>query len=275
MAMPLDLYLMRHGESESNVRVDADERGDSSWYQDDITVPDPAWRLTAKGRSQARAMGAFLAARQVGFDRYMVSPFTRTRETAALLELPDARWEENRVVRERSWGEISTVPLSVFRESYPGNWRLRNADPLYWRPPAGESIASVAEDRVHNLLDTIARTNDMGSVIVVTHGDFMWACRLVIEDLSDEEFLALQDDDSQRIGNCTLIHYTRSDPATGRTSRRMNWVRLMSPRQLPDGSWDVQVGPWREFHKRQLTNDELLELAKSSPVRHLTEQSAK
>ena len=40
MSMPLDLYVIRHGESEANVIVQAGEQGDNSLYtQDNVTVP--------------------------------------------------------------------------------------------------------------------------------------------------------------------------------------------------------------------------------------------
>ena len=59
MGMPLDLYVIRHGESEANVIISAGEQGDNSLYtQDNVTVPDRSWRLTATGRKQADCIGA-------------------------------------------------------------------------------------------------------------------------------------------------------------------------------------------------------------------------
>ena len=148
MSMPLDLYVIRHGESEANVIVQAGEQGDNSLYtQDNVTVPDRSWRLTATGRKQADCIGRWLVSQQQLFDRYMVSPYVRTRETAATMALPKAKWEENRVLRERSWGEINTITKDEFKTNYARNWNFKNTDPLYWRPPAGESIADVAEAR--------------------------------------------------------------------------------------------------------------------------------
>ena len=149
MGMPLDLYVIRHGESEANVIISAGEQGDNSLYtQDNVTVPDRSWRLTATGRKQADCIGRWLVSQQQLFDRYMVSPYVRTRETAATMALPKAKWEENRVLRERSWGEINTITKDDFKTNYARNWMFKNTDPLYWRPPAGESIADVAENRV-------------------------------------------------------------------------------------------------------------------------------
>ena len=59
MGMPLDLYVIRHGESEANVIISAGEQGDNSLYtQDNVTVPDRSWRLTATGRKQADCIAA-------------------------------------------------------------------------------------------------------------------------------------------------------------------------------------------------------------------------
>ena len=65
MSMPLDLYVIRHGESEANVIVQAGEQGDNSLYtQDNVTVPDRSWRLTATGRKQADCIGRWLVSQQ-------------------------------------------------------------------------------------------------------------------------------------------------------------------------------------------------------------------
>ena len=244
MSMPLDLYVIRHGESEANVIVQAGEQGDNSLYtQDNVTVPDRSWRLTATGRKQADCIGRWLVSQQQLFDRYMVSPYVRTRETAATMALPKAKWEENRVLRERSWGEINTITKDEFKNNYARNWNFKNTDPLYWRPPAGESIADVAEDRVHNILTSLSRKSDSESVVMVTHGDFMLALMLTIEDLADEEFLHRADSDDWKITNCTCLHYTRRDPETGRTSKRVRWEQTARPvLDETTGRWAGQGG---------------------------------
>lgn len=262
MGMPLDLYVIRHGESEANVIVQAGEKGDTSLYtQDNVTVPDRSWRLTATGRKQADCIGRWLVDQQPLFDRYLVSPYVRTRETAATMALPKAKWEETRVLRERSWGEISTITRDEFRTNYPRNWMFKRTDPLYWRPPAGESIADVAENRVHNLLTSLNRRTGAESVVVVTHGDFMQALMLTLEDISDEEFLHRADSDEWTITNCTCLHYSRRDPHTGRTTGRVRWERTARPvLNARTGRWEVSVGPWREFQRPMLSNGDLVDV---------------
>ena len=91
MGMPLDLYVIRHGESEANVIISAGEQGDNSLYtQDNVTVPDRSWRLTATGRKQADCIGRWLVAQQPLFDRYLVRVQT-VEERADLALLIDRR----------------------------------------------------------------------------------------------------------------------------------------------------------------------------------------
>ena len=262
MGMPLDLYVIRHGESEANVIINAGEQGDNSLYtQDNVTVPDRSWRLTATGRKQADCIGRWLVAQQELFDRYLVSPYVRTRETAATMALPKAKWEEARVLRERSWGEINTITKEEFRTNYKRNWLFKNTDPLYWCPPAGESIADVAENRVHNLLTSLNRKSDAESVVMVSHGDLMLALMLTLEDLSDEEFMHRADSPDWQITNCTCLHYSRRDPQTGRTCKRFRWEQTARPvLNEQTGKWEVRVEPWREFRRPLLSNGDLVDV---------------
>ena len=138
MSMPLDLYVIRHGESEANVIVQAGEQGDNSLYtQDNVTVPDRS-------------------------------------------------------------------------------------------------------------------------------GDFMLALMLTIEDLADEEFLHRADSDDWKITNCTCLHYTRRDPETGRTSKRVRWEQTARPvLDETTGRWEVKVEPWREFKRPYLSNGDLVDVVQA------------
>lgn len=67
LAMPRQLWLLRHG--------DAEPHG---------TRPDPERRLTGRGEAQSRAAGAALAALGISFDVVFTSPRVRALETARL-----------------------------------------------------------------------------------------------------------------------------------------------------------------------------------------------
>jgi broad specificity phosphatase PhoE len=295
MAMPEHLILIRHGESEGNLAMNLAKTGDESLFTDDyVTTPGRMWALTEKGHMQARTIGAWLQAQdddyQLGrFGRsaanHYASPFVRTRQTAGLLGLvvadrvsrPSVRWRLNRSIRERDWGDIETITRREFAEHplLALNARKKEMDPLYWRPPGGESIVDVAENRVRNFLDTLHRECDGRTAIAVTHGEFMEATRLVLERADDETFDAWEEDKSQRIANCEVIHYTRTVPDAqflghfekpGDRSKntcwpmrdRLTYMRRARPIQRPDGAWVVEVSPWHKIEFTMPDNEGLL-----------------
>ena len=99
---------------------------------------------------------------------------------------------------------------------------------------------------------------------MVTHGDFMLALMLTIEDLADEEFLHRADSDDWKITNCTCLHYTRRDPETGRTSKRVRWEQTARPvLDETSGRWEVKVEPWREFKRPYLSNGDLVDVVQA------------
>ncbi|WP_104104780.1 histidine phosphatase family protein [Arthrobacter sp. 08Y14] len=261
MVMPRNLFLVRHGQSEANIMQKASKAGDPSLYTEEtMTVPDRSWRLTELGVQQAKVAGAWIAEQNIKFDRAVVSTYTRARETAAMLGL-EVRWEESRVIRERSWGEIGSMSKQDFARKYSQNAQYRDNDPLYWAPPAGESIANVAENRVRNILSTLHRENPRENVLMVTHGEFMWATRLVLERWSDEEFLDRDADKTEIIHNCTVLQYTSADPENpDQVHEKLHRVRRSWPVQV-DGEWTMFVGDWEEFDRKYFTGDELLQKA--------------
>ena len=273
--MPRDLVLVRHGESEGNLATQAVREGDLRFYTDAFTTtPGHRWRLTATGRTQAQTIGAWLRGEFTpaqpdapGFDLAMVSPYVEARETAAHLALPDAAWVSNRAMRERDWGDIGSMAREEFESDprFVENARMKRHDPLYWVAPGGESIAQVAEDRVRNVLDTLHREASRLQVLAVTHGELIWATRLVLQRWSDEKFAARDSDPHYRIGNGQAVHYTRTDPRTGRFAPRLAWVCTATPYPLSDGTWTVQVSPWSAFIRRSESNEDLLSSVHTVP----------
>lgn len=92
----------------------------------------------------------------------------------------------------------------------------------------------------------------------------MLALMLTLEDLSDEEFMRRADDPAWAITNCTCLHYSRRDPATGRTSSRVRWEQTARPVfDESTGRWEVRVDPWREFQRPLLSNGDLVDVVHS------------
>lgn len=267
MGMPNNLVLVRHGQSEGNVAVEAAKKGDLSFYESDegkfMTVPGRQWRLTNYGREQAQTIGRWLTEEldEGGwdFDRLYTSTYVRARETAAHLGLRGAEWMVSRAFRERDWGDIGSIPRKDFLKRYPDNAHQKVIDPLYWTPPGGESIAHVAENRVRNILSTLHRECDAQNVLAVTHGEMMWAFRMVLEYWSDEDFARYDADPVHKIHNCEVIHYTRTNPfdESVEMAERLCWVRRARP-VYEGGRWMVEVDPWQQVDKPIMTNAELM-----------------
>lgn len=150
------LVLIRHGESEGN--------------RDRTFTRTPEVPLTELGRTQVLARAEWVAARYRP-SRIVASPFTRARQTAAILA------ERLRVsvsieddLRERSYGDLAGRPYSSVLE-------CEGYDPVvYWNwcPPGGETLVEVVA-RAGAVLDRIAAASPADDVVVVSHGAVMMA----------------------------------------------------------------------------------------------------
>lgn len=148
------LLLVRHAESEGN--------------RDRVFTATPAVGLTDRGREQAIATADWIRGRYTP-RQIVTSPYTRARETAAILaaqlDLPTVVEED---LRERSYGELAGMPYATPRQDYDVSryW--------LWRPEGGETLIEVAA-RVGAVLDRLARADPAGEVVVVSHGAAMMA----------------------------------------------------------------------------------------------------
>ncbi|HEV2069686.1 MAG TPA: histidine phosphatase family protein, partial [Acidimicrobiales bacterium] len=196
--MPVDLLFVRHGQSEGNQAREQSKHGDNSAYTEEFRRRlNREWRLTDLGVAQGRAAGEWIRRHVEGpYIRCYTSEYVRARETAAHLGLPDARWVQEILLRERSWGRADFVmPESERYERFAAELAVRRQDPCYWRPPEGESLAEVCL-RMQLVLGKIRGRPPGGNCVIVTHEDVMWAIRFVLEGLTQDEWreLLLSDD---------------------------------------------------------------------------------
>lgn len=255
--MPTDLVFVRHGRSEGNEAREQSQRGDERHYTPEFrSRRNREWRLTSAGVEQARAAGSWIR-EHVGetFFRCITSEYLRARETAAHLGLPGARWAEDILLRERSWGHADFVmPESERFERFAAELAARREDPCYWRPPEGESLAEVCL-RVERVLERLRRECAGQRCMLVTHEDVMWAARFLLEGLTQEQWrdILLARDPLEKIHNGQVLHYTRRDPATGGFGPRLEWVRSVCP-------WDParSTDGWQRIDPPSFTNDDLL-----------------
>ncbi|OGH85622.1 MAG: hypothetical protein A2493_02035 [Candidatus Magasanikbacteria bacterium RIFOXYC12_FULL_33_11] len=253
--MPIDLIFVRHAQSEGNAAVHLAKAGDDKAYTKEfIARHSSEWRLSEVGIKQAKQAGEFLRDYSPSFDRYYVSEYLRTLETAGHLELKGASWKQEFLLRERDRGDIDTTPVTENKLSFLKSLEKKEAQSFYWRPPNGESMADLCI-RADRFLQTLHRECGDKKVIVVSHGETMWAFRMRLERLTQEEWRKLDEsrDPKDRINNCQILHYTRRNPLTGELDPYLNWVKSICPTRN-DWSWE----DWKTIERQTFGNEDLL-----------------
>lgn len=259
--LPIDLVLVRHGQSEGNAANRLSEAGDDSAFTDAFrNRHSSSFRLTEKGREQAILAGRFIRKEFMGkgtvFDRYITSEYFRAMETAGLLSLPKARWYPEFYLRERDWGKLDICPPSEREKKYGQAMAGHKVEPFFWSPPNGESLAQLCL-RIDRVLHTLHRECSDKRVIIVCHGEVMRAFQVRLERLSQAHFkkLLFSDRPEDRIHNCQVTHYTRRNPYTGKLMGHAGWVRWIRPAENP-----VAESGWKEIQRKAYSNKELLDL---------------
>ena len=232
------LILVRHGESEGDVRRAAWKRGEAV---PTVKLPEEE-ELTAEGEVQSRQAGLWIAKniiRAYGlkyFDGCYVSSALRGEQSAAAMDLAVAAWQDNYNLDERNRGHIRGLRAEQHKQLFPDSYATMKADPLSWVPPGGESITEVAA-RARQFLSDI---EGAATVLAVTHRDWMWAAMQPLEGLSDEELASVNTDE---IHNAHITHYTSIDPWSGEQASDLFWKRSIDPADLD------AVAPWQYLAK--------------------------
>ncbi len=274
--MPLNLVLVRHGQSEANViqkRVKEDYAYELP--TEFINRHDSLTRLSARGVEQATAAGEWLRnnklpsprkfrfwrSRPATFDHYYTSPHLRACETAAHLNL-NASWLKDDRWRERDWGEYGIVNETVREQMYPHSRNLKSLNEWYWCPPGGESLATGVTGRFINILDTMHREAGNQNFIAVTHGETMRVAQFVLERQTPAEWTEVDEDPNYKIENTQILHYSRINPKTGKVSNKIHWRRSICPWDSTK-SWNN--GEWVFFDRDSYTDKQLLEGVNKTP----------
>lgn len=267
MAMPYELIFVRHGQSEANVIQKRDDHGihpDTS--KSILARPDWRHRLTLQGVEQARTAGDWIR-QNIGaldtFDALYVSPFFRTRETAAFIGGMNVEgWTVDDRLVERSWGVYGKVTRAEQRSQFPLTAAEKAANPWYIRLDGGESMPDVYA-RFRDFQGTLHREQADKRVFVVSHGDFINAARYGIERMMPEEWEALDENSQYTIKNCTILQYSRINPDDQTDIReKIHWRRYIypdAPETSPDGGKWVELG-----ERRRYSGVELLAQAENS-----------
>jgi broad specificity phosphatase PhoE len=212
---PSVLWLVRHGESVGNLADAQAQRAGAGRLELDIRDPDVP--LSDTGRSQAEALGAWLAVLPEDERPTAVisSPFERALTTAKLATADlGIRVRTDERLRERDFGAFDRMTGAGIREQFPDEAARRDLlGKFYYRPPGGESWADVAL-RIRSLLGTEGLRQDCERLVVVAHQAVIMVFRYVLEELGEQELLEL--DREEQVANASLTRYEREESGSFR-----------------------------------------------------------
>jgi broad specificity phosphatase PhoE len=221
------LVLVRHGESEGDVRRGAWKQGKSF-----ESIKHPAdENQTPLGHEQSKLAGEWIGQYilknyAIVFDACFVSPMTRTMQSARSLGLT-TNWQSKELLTERDRGKVAGLTRTAHESLFPDSYNTMRQHPFHWVPPDGESILRVA-DRATKFLGEVSQYR---AVLVMTHRDWIWAAHLPLENASLQEMEAMDTDD---IHNGQVIHYTNVNPFSGEIDGdELAWKRSVCPWTAP------------------------------------------
>jgi len=207
---PSRLWIVRHGESAGNVARDAAHAAGAERIElshRDVDIP-----LSPLGEKQAKALGTWFA-HAAPDDRpeiLLVSPYVRARQTLDLFRKQGGAIGDDPVgiderLREKEFGILDGLTTSGVASVYPDQAEFRRIlGKFYHRPPGGESWCDVIF-RLRSLMDTIALHYAGRRVMIVAHQVVVLCLRYVIENLTEEEILAI--DHEGDVANCSVTEY--------------------------------------------------------------------
>ncbi|MBI3957114.1 MAG: histidine phosphatase family protein [Candidatus Kerfeldbacteria bacterium] len=210
---PREIVIIRHGQSLRNLVVgenfvipdEAARERIAEFY--DHTIP-----LTDEGHRQSESTGPPLIQEFGMPDCVYHSGYVRAEQTVIglLRHLPVSERERIRVyhkieLRERDPGYTWHMTYQEVEQHFP--WLFehhRRVGKFFYRPPGGQSLAELADGRVHSILGTVARDRPGSSVWFVCHGGVIRALRFNLErtPLADVDDLF-----SEPIESCAVTRY--------------------------------------------------------------------
>jgi len=204
-----ELWLVRHGESIGNLaatRAEIDGLDVIPLDMRDADVP-----LSATGREQAAALGAWLSDHRAGIGVYWASPYARARETLAIALGDGAAGRTVFVderLRDRELGILDLLTRHGVARLHPDEFaRRRHLGKFYHRPPGGESWADVAL-RLRSFLRDALEASSGGAMLVV-HDAVVMLLLYILLPLREDELLQFADDHT--VLNASITHVVRGE----------------------------------------------------------------
>lgn len=216
MGWPSKIVLVRHGESEGNVKT-ADERAG-------FCLATHNYGLTDKGKKQAEITGKYLRDQFGNFDVNYVSYYKRAKDTMKIM-CPGVRVYEDSRLAEAQRGIYHSLTRAEIEKQYPNELVRKEKEGLYhYRPWGGENWADV-ELRIHSFLGTLARDCEDQSVLIVVHGHWLILFQKLLEHFPIEE--ALKRYENSVAKNASVTSYNRE--VRGKTQRLAPGITNLVP----------------------------------------------
>ena len=203
------LYLLRHGQTEFNVKKLVQGRCDSP--------------LTDLGRQQAKMAAAWLKAHNVTPDKVVSSPLGRAMDTTSLVatELlgPDAAVEPCEGIIERGYGTFEEGPHDALPTDV---W-----DPGEDLVPFGGEGSQALQKRMVETLTNLISAENVETLLAVSHGS---ASRQFIKAAAPEEFEL-----PAKLPNCAIMIFNfdeEKSQAEGEPSQcKFTLQQIVDPQQ--------------------------------------------
>ncbi len=262
--LPVNLFLIRHGESAGNLAKRESEAGSHKLIESLKGTHTSMWPLTEKGFEQAKVTGAvlksYLIMNRIHIDRIYVSSYTRAMQTGYTLGFDDANWKIEARLAERNWGTLDRMSEEERQLKFKEQLAMREVEPYFWSPPDGENF-NVLLTRVRDFVDTLDRSN-YENVVIVCHGEVIKSFRIVLHGLTPMEYAKMEFSKEQRdrVHNCQIDHYSRRNPVTYQLGKRVSWRTVMRPYESED-SIGTPLIPWERIDKKKVSNEELQQIA--------------
>jgi len=256
--LPMELWSYRHGRTDRNVASAQFDQGNVSMRSLFINQPSSVAQITDEGVEQIKRTRAWLLKNKVRFDRFYTSTYIRALQTVEHLNLPDAVWKPEDLLKERSNGDLERKPPDErlkFLKSLSNKPHLH--DLFNFRPPNGESFAD-AEMRWRLFIDQLREEcKPTDRVLVVTHAGMMWVQRKLEEEWGPGEFQRHRGRAAHlKMPNGMFLRYTRQNPKNPNDVRtQFTWFQTFCP-QLGE-----EPGSWRRINRKLYSTDEIADMA--------------
>jgi alpha-ribazole phosphatase len=181
----MNIYLVRHGETEENR---------NKYYYGNLDVS-----LNECGRNQAMKAGEKL--KHITFDKVYISERTRTMETARLALGNDITIVSDGRINEMGFGIFEGKSYKEIKTLYPNECRQWEENWKDFAPSGGESYRCFYE-RVENFMDELVNDSPE-NVLVVTHGGVIKSIYCYVLDGNIDFYWKF----SSKNGDISLIKY--------------------------------------------------------------------